>query len=300
MLDSGYNFWWISGKFHYSLHRILLNLHSSLQRILLNLHLIFVGHQFSKCQDSLHCQTLINRGRCTTTCWTCPSFIQGVGTLQCFLWSLGTQHQWKWVHWRRTWPWPPSERSPHFLSTCGESTTLWDSSCAIKNLFTPIFCHLSQWWITWRFLSVRPCCVYWLLFIALNFITPFCCGRCPSGGNSFNLEGYMPGYLFQGAISTAPKKKPPNQYHPTWECHELNLWLIAWVEYQHSQDCYSIFCAPYDILSWAQHDLLVHTQISAITAPSSITKILDAEWAEKLYKVIWEYQAVQLSKPCKI
>ena len=139
----------------------------------------------------------------------CPSFIQGVGALHCFLWSLGTQHQWKWVHWRRTRPRPPLERSPHFLSMCGENTTLWDSSCAIKNLLTPIFCHLSQWWITWRFLSVCPCCVYWLLFIVLNSITPFCCDRCPFGGNSFNLEGYMPGYLFWGAISAAPEKKLP-------------------------------------------------------------------------------------------
>ena len=116
----------------------------------------------------------------------------------------------------------------------------------------------------------------------------------------------MPGYLFRGAISAAPETKPPNRYCPTWERHELDLRLIAWVEYEHSQDRYSIFRAPYDILSRAQRDLLVCTQISAITAPSSITKILDetseweAEWAEKLYKVIWEYQAVRLSKPRKI
>jgi len=108
----------------------------------------------------------------------------------------------------------------------------------------------------------------------------------------------MPGYLFQGAISAAPKTKPPNRYCPTWEHHELDHQLIAWVEYEHAQDSCSVFRAPYNILSQAQHDLLVHTQISAITAPSSITKILDetseweGEWAEKLYKIIRDYQTI--------
>jgi len=132
--DSGYNFQWISGEFH-----------SSLRRILLNVRLIFLGNQFSKRKDSLYFRTSINRDQCTTTCRTCPSFIQGVGALCCFLRGLGAQHQWKWVHWRRTWPRPPSERSPHFLSTYGESTTLWDPARAIESLFTPIFCNLSQW-----------------------------------------------------------------------------------------------------------------------------------------------------------
>ena len=102
-----------------------------------------------------------------------------------------------------------------------------------------------------------------------------------------------------------PKTKPPNQYRPTWECHELNLWLITWVEYEHSQDSCSVSHAPYNILSQAQCDLLVCTQISAITAPS-ITKILDktleceGEWAEKLYKVIRDYQTIHLLKPWKL
>jgi hypothetical protein len=76
--------------------------------------------------------------------------------------------------------------------------------------------------------------------------------------------------------------KLPNRYRPTWERHELDLRLIALVEYEHSQDTCSAFRTPYDILSRAQRDLLVRTQFSAITAPSSITKILDetSEWEE--------------------
>jgi hypothetical protein len=116
----------------------------------------------------------------------------------------------------------------------------------------------------------------------------------------------MPGYLFRGAISAASETKPPNRYRPTWERHELDLRLIAWVEYEHSQDTCSVFRAPYDILSRAQRDLLVRTQFSAITALSSITKILDEtseweeEWAEKIYRVICDYQTTRPSKPRKL
>ena len=116
----------------------------------------------------------------------------------------------------------------------------------------------------------------------------------------------MPGYLFQGAISATSETKPTNCYRPTWERHGLDLLLITWVENEHSQDTCSAFRAPYDILSRAQRDVLVRTQFSAITSASSITKILDEtseweeEWAAKVYKVICDYQVVQLSKPRKV
>ena len=116
----------------------------------------------------------------------------------------------------------------------------------------------------------------------------------------------MPGYLFKGAIPAASETKPSNRYRPTWERHGLDLLLIAWVEYEHSQDTCLAFRAPYDILSRAQRDVLVRTQYQAITSSSSITKILDEtseweeEWAEKIYKIICDYQLVRPSKPRKV
>ena len=116
----------------------------------------------------------------------------------------------------------------------------------------------------------------------------------------------MPGYIFKGEISAALETKPSNCYRPTWERHGLDLLLITWVEYEHSQDNCSAFRAPYDILSRAQRDVLVRTQYQAITSASSNTKILnetsewDEEWTEKNYKVICDYQLVRPSKPRKV
>src|ERR1700678_1735947 len=65
------------------------------------------------------------------------------------------------------------------------------------------------------------------------------------------------------------------------------------------QDALSAFHAAYDILLCAQHEMLVRTQFSTITSASSITSILDEsfewseEWAEKIYKVICDYQLVR-------
>lgn len=147
---------------------------------------------------------------------------------------------------------------------------------------------------------------HYLSSAAFDFITPFCCDRCPCDGNRFNLEDYMPGHLFKGLISTASETKPSNRFRPTWERHGLDLLLIAWVEYEHSQDPFSAFRTPYDILSRTQRDLLVRTQYSAITSASSITNILnetsewEEEWAEKIYNVIRDYQLVRPPKPRKI
>ena len=113
----------------------------------------------------------------------------------------------------------------------------------------------------------------------------------------------MPGHLFRGAISAVSETKASNRYRPTWERHELDLLLISWVEYEHSQDTLSAFRAPYDILSRAQRDVLVRTQYPVITSASSITKILnessewEEEWAEKIYKIICDYQLVRPSRP---
>ena len=117
----------------------------------------------------------------------------------------------------------------------------------------------------------------------------------------------MPGYLFRGAISTAvTEAKTSNRYRPTWERHALDMRLIAFVVLEHSQDSLSAFRAPYDILSRAQREMLVRTQFSIITSASTITSILDEssewgeEWAEKIYKVICDYQLVRPSKPRKV
>lgn len=117
----------------------------------------------------------------------------------------------------------------------------------------------------------------------------------------------MPGYLFRGAISTvASEAKISNRYRPTWERHALDLRLIAFVELEHSRDLLSAVRAPYDILSLAQREILVRTQYSLITCASSITSILDEtsewaeEWAEKIYRVICDYQLVRPSKPRKV
>jgi hypothetical protein len=121
------------------------------------------------------------------------------------------------------------------------------------------------------------------------------------------LEDYVPGYLFLGAISTVvTDAKTSNRYRPTWERHALDLHLIAFVKLEHSQDALSAFCAAYDILSRAQREMLVRTQFLTITSASSITSILDEsfewseEWAEKIYKVICDYQLVRPSKPHKV
>lgn len=102
------------------------------------------------------------------------------------------------------------------------------------------------------------------------------------------------------------KAKTSNHYCPTWEWHTLDLRLIAFVVLEHSQDSLSAFCASYDILLCAQREMLVCTQFLIITSASTITSIFDEsskwgeEWAEKIYKVICDYQLVWPLKPRKV
>ena len=262
-----------------------------------------LGCWSSKHEDSMHCQASINYCQCTQKGRSCPSRVWGFSNLCCILWGMGSERRWKGIHQRCTWSWPPTKRPLCFFLTCRKGTTLRNSACTMQDLLTPLLCHLSQWYITQRSLFIV---FLFYLLAAFDFITPFCCDHCDHDGETFKLEDFLPGYLFQGAISaTTSEPKVVNRYCPTWERHELDLQLIAWVEHQHSQDPYSAFCAPYDILSQAQRDTLVLTQFLAITSTSSITEILNEssewgkEWAEKIYTVICNYQTVQPPKPHK-
>jgi hypothetical protein len=141
-----------------------------------------------------------------------------------------------------------------------------------------------------------------LLLIALVYVTDFCCD-CHEDG--FKLQDYLPGFLYTGAdafISTGPK--PANRYRPTWERQALDELLISWVQ-SHLDKPNAVFRSSYDILSYSQREMLIKARYENITSPSVITQILnespewEALWAQGLYELIQNFQAVRPSKPVK-
>jgi hypothetical protein len=137
--------------------------------------------------------------------------------------------------------------------------------------------------------------------LALHFKTPFCCDRHDDG---FSLEAFLPVFLYTGAINIIPvQTKAKKCYRPTWERLALDELLITWVENEVRQD--RLLRSTYDILSRAQWDTLQQTNYSSITSPAVIAQILDKmpeweeEWAEKLYRIICDYQLVRTPKPPK-
>jgi hypothetical protein len=93
------------------------------------------------------------------------------------------------------------------------------------------------------------------------------------------------------------------RYRPTWERHALDLKLISWVAEQVSHD--RLLRSPYDILSRLKREILVKTKFETITSSSTITQILEetteweSAWAEKIYKVLCEFQQNRPPKPVR-
>ena len=139
--------------------------------------------------------------------------------------------------------------------------------------------------------------------LALQFITPSCCDR---HNDSFNLEGFFPGYLYTGAVTSIvpAETKVPHRYRPKWERPALDQLLISWVENEARHD--KLLRSPDDILSRAQRDTLQRAVYSTIASPSAITRILneslewEEEWASKFFKIICDYQPVRTPKPLKV